>query len=406
MIRRQYMIYAFFLLLLGCGGKKKADREDFIKQENMIQWNRLPDLPGMEGTDSLGVSAPFVGITNNQLIVAGGCNFPDKPVAEGGKKRYYSEIWALNLLSEKAEWRCVGTLSRATAYGASITTPQGVVCVGGNNEEASFADVFLLCLDGEHTRLEINSLPSLPVTMDNFAAAYMDGKVYVAGGNAAGQPSNALYCLDISQQTGSAEWEKLPDFPGAARVQPVLVAQRSENGESRLYLAGGFQPGTSEVPPQVPTDVLSFSPRTGAWEKETDLPTLSDGSSRTLTGGCGVACGDSAILLFGGVNYTRFFEAVDRPRQMALAQAANDTQRLEALQHDAATYLRHPVEWYRFNDEVLHYDVRSRTWANRGADEAVSRAGAGAVCFGNRLIVVNGELKPGVRTPQVSVGTF
>ena len=242
--------------------------------------------------------------------------------------------------------------------------------------------------------------------MDNFAATYMDGKVYVAGGNANGTPSHAFYYLDLSVRTDSGRWEKLPDFPGAARVQPVLVAQHCGNEEYRLYLAGGFQPGTTETPPQIPDELLAFSPRTGTWETETALPPLSDGNPRTLTGGCAVACGDSAMLFFGGVNYTRFFDAVDRPRQMALARAANDTRRLEALQSEAAGYLRHPVDWYRFNDEVLHYDVRSRTWTNRGAYEAVARAGAGALFHNRRLIVVNGEIKPGIRTPRVNIGMF
>ena len=379
---------------------------DKKEETEMIQWNRLPDLPGMEGTASLGVSAPFTGVTGNRLIVAGGCNFPDKPVAEGGTKQYYAEIWTLDLSADSAQWTNAGVLPRAVAYGASIGTPYGIVCAGGNDSASSFTDVFLLSANDTSEACTIRPLPSLPVAMDNFAATYMDGKVYVAGGNANGTPSHAFYYLDLSVRTDSGRWEKLPDFPGAARVQPVLVAQHCGNEEYRLYLAGGFQPGTTETPPQIPDEILAFSPRTGTWETETALPPLSDGNPRTLTGGCAVACGDSAMLFFGGVNYTRFFDAVDRPRQMALARAANDTRRLEALQSEAAGYLRHPVDWYRFNDEVLHYDVRSRTWTNRGAYEAVARAGAGALFHNRRLIVVNGEIKPGIRTPRVSVGMF
>lgn len=379
---------------------------DKKEETEMIQWNCLPDLPGMEGTASLGVSAPFTGVTGNRLIVAGGCNFPDKPVAEGGTKRYYAEIWTLDLSADSAQWTNAGVLPHAVAYGASIGTPYGIVCAGGNDSESSFTDVFLLSANDTSEACTIRPLPSLPVAMDNFAATYMDGKVYVAGGNANGTPSHAFYYLDLSVRTDSGRWEKLPDFPGAARVQPVLVAQHCRNEEYRLYLAGGFQPGTTETPPQIPDEVLAFSPRTGTWETETVLPPLSDGNPRTLTGGCAVACGDSAMLFFGGVNYTRFFDAVDRPRQMVLARAANDTRRLEALQSEATGYLRHPVDWYRFNDEVLHYDVRSRTWTNRGAYEAVARAGAGALFHNRRLIVVNGEIKPGIRTPRVNIGMF
>ncbi len=211
---------------------------DKKEETEMIQWNRLPDLPGMEGTASIGVSAPFTGIIGNRLIVAGGCNFPDKPVAEGGTKRYYAEIWALDLSADSAQWTNAGVLPRAVAYGASIGTSYGIVCAGGNDSESSFTDVFLLSANDTSEACTIRPLPSLPMAMDNFAATCMDGKIYVAGGNANGIPSHAFYCLDLSVRTNSSQWEKLPDFPGAARVQPVLVAQHCGDEEYRLYLAG------------------------------------------------------------------------------------------------------------------------------------------------------------------------
>lgn len=92
MHNKQQITGWLFLLLLcvaGCGQPVSK------KQNTMINWTKLPDLPGAADTASLGVSAPFAGIHNGVLIVAGGCNFPDKPVTEGGAKRYYSEIFVL-----------------------------------------------------------------------------------------------------------------------------------------------------------------------------------------------------------------------------------------------------------------------------------------------------------------------
>lgn len=81
MHNKQQITGWLFLLLLcvaGCGQPVSK------KQNTMINWTKLPDLPGAADTASLGVSAPFAGIHNGVLIVAGGCNFPDKPVTEGG----------------------------------------------------------------------------------------------------------------------------------------------------------------------------------------------------------------------------------------------------------------------------------------------------------------------------------
>ena len=92
------------VMLAGCSQPPTS------KPNHMITctWNKLPDLPGMADTASLGVSAPFVGISNGMLLVAGGCNFPDKPVTEGGAKRYYSDIFALDLSDKNAQWQKAG----------------------------------------------------------------------------------------------------------------------------------------------------------------------------------------------------------------------------------------------------------------------------------------------------------
>ena len=69
------------------------------------------------------VSAPFAGVSGDYLLLAGGCNFPDVPASEGGVKQYYTAVWAKQ--ADQA-WRCVGSLPEETAYGASITLPEGV----------------------------------------------------------------------------------------------------------------------------------------------------------------------------------------------------------------------------------------------------------------------------------------
>ena len=59
-------------------------------RHNIVSVKELPDLVVSErdGTGE-GVSAPFAGMLGDILVVAGGCNFPDKPAAGGGIKKYY-----------------------------------------------------------------------------------------------------------------------------------------------------------------------------------------------------------------------------------------------------------------------------------------------------------------------------
>ena len=119
-------------------------------------------------TASLGVSAPFAGIHNGVLIVAGGCNFPDKPVTEGGAKRYYSEIFVL--LPEG--WKEIDRLPRPVAYGATVSTPEGIVCIGGNNSDSSLVEVSRISYNPTKGEVTVCALPSLPSPMDNLSAAF------------------------------------------------------------------------------------------------------------------------------------------------------------------------------------------------------------------------------------------
>lgn len=392
MYNQQQLTGWLFILLLcvtGCGQPVSQ------KENTMLNWTKLPDLPGAADTASLGVSAPFAGIHHGTLIVAGGCNFPDKPVTEGGTKRYYSEIFAL--LPEG--WKEIARLPYPVAYGATVSTPEGIICIGGNNSDSSLVSVSRISYSPTKGEVEICALPSLPSSMDNLSAAFNGQEVYVAGGNENGQPCRTFLRLNLANIKKG--WEQLPDFPGAARVQPVLAAAESPEG-LRIYLAGGFQPIVDNQEPIVPTDILAFDPQTSTWKQETALPPFKDGTNRTLTGGCAVTYQTDKILFMGGVNYDRFLAAIARPLHLAEAEAAQDSSAIARLQAEAKAYMHHPVEWYSFNTTLLQYDLSTKTWSELGDYEQLARAGAGAVIQGNHLIIINGELKPGIRTPQVN----
>lgn len=126
----------------------------------------IPDYPIRQG-----VSAPFAGFVDSVLIVAGGCNFPDKPAAEGGKKVYYSQIYSLTPGNTSKQWQEQTPLPIPVAYGASIETKDGLVCIGGMNNDSTSTAVYRIGFpqtDSEAS--QITPLPSLPTGIDNAAA--------------------------------------------------------------------------------------------------------------------------------------------------------------------------------------------------------------------------------------------
>ena len=62
----------------------------------------MKGFPNTENGIEKGVSAPFGGVVNDYLIMAGGCNFPDKPVFEGATAKK-GELFANAVSTKYAE---------------------------------------------------------------------------------------------------------------------------------------------------------------------------------------------------------------------------------------------------------------------------------------------------------------
>lgn len=342
-----------------------------------------------------GVSAPFAGRSGDVLLVAGGCNFPDIPAAEGGAKTFYRTVYLLpEPADETSQWMQAGELHDARAYGVSVTVPEGVVCIGGTDGSYSSAETFLLTVD--NGRIQTTLLPSLPVPLDNMGGAFGGGYIYVAGGSSDGHPSNAAFRLAYPN---GKEWERLPDFPGEARLQPAVALQNAATGP-RLYLMGGFSNPEGDKPGTVHTDGLAFNPQNGTWTPT--APICPNGTPMALVGASGVASGCAHIIFAGGVNADIFSAAINRPLARRKAEQQGDTLCMARLDREAAAYLTHPVEWYRFNDELVIYHTITDTWVTESRSPLLARAGAAIVPFGKTWIVVNGESKPGIRSADVT----
>lgn len=327
---------------------------------------RLPDYP-VPG----GVSAPFAGFAGRWLIVAGGCNFPGVPAAEGGQKVYYPQMYALDMTDTAAVWHAVGELPLPVAYGASAETEKGLVCIGGQCADSCLTRVFRIEPADDGNRFLIHDLPPLPETVDNAAAACTEGVVYVTGGNQ-GRGGRALYSL---RPDADSTWTRLADYPGTQRVQPVLLA-----AGKTLYLAGGFMYDKENNLCTLPASLLAYSIETDEWSAPIPFPAKADGSPYALSGGAGISTGGK-LFLTGGVDYQIFKEAMEG--------------------RGPADYLKKPVEWYAFNRDILVYDTVRQTWQIHPAIESMGRAGGILLHREGRMWMVCGEVKPGIRTPQV-----
>ena len=120
-------------------------------------WRRLPAYPRPPGR-----AGAMAGTHGNVLIVAGGANFPDLMPWEGGVKRYYDDIFVL--VPGESDWRPAGELPAARAYGAVVSTPRGLLIVGGEDGGQVFADSLLLSWNGRGLSIEPGPPPPAPTT--------------------------------------------------------------------------------------------------------------------------------------------------------------------------------------------------------------------------------------------------
>ena len=334
------------------------------------------------------VSGHFAGMANGKLHTWGGCNFPDIPCADGGQKVYYPK-----------------------AYGASVTVPEGTVYIGGKSltpalgkgegeREVSNSEVtFHPSLGGDG-----RDCPPLPKGLDNFAACYGAGKIFVAGGQTDGVPNREVYALDWPD---GKEWYSLTPLPGLApnpstvregdfvgRLQPCMAVQNAPEGKA-LYIFGGYSLTPNPSPMGegnlkrngfVYTRGLKLNLKTLEWSETAPsilAPSLlGRAGEEALVGSCCATSGYSHILFFGGVDYDIFLSAI-QGRQDSL-------------------YLRHDPAWYKFRQEVLVYHTITDSWTVIPGDSALARAGAALTPTDGGWLYSGGETMPGIRSARIS----
>lgn len=318
-----------------------------------LHWSQLPPLP-----DALGVAGAFAGVSGGALLVAGGANFPEKMPWEGGKKVWHDTVYALDRTN--GAWRVVGKLPRPLGYGVSLTTERGVLCIGGSDAEQHVEDVFLLTWS--QGVLKTRTLSPLPAPLANFCGALVGNTVYLAGGTASPDATNALknfWALDLEPHR--AEWRELPPWPGPARMLSVAAAA----GNS-FYLAGGadLTPDAKGQPVRTYLkDAYRFTSDHG-WQRIADLPHPVVAAPTPAP----VVDQTSFLLISGDDGSLANFE----PKS------------------------EHPG----FPKRILSYDTRRDAWSILGETPA-PRATLPTVEWHGWTVMPSGETKPGVRSPEV-----
>lgn len=352
------------------------------KKVKSIEWKKIGSLPETNG-HPLGFAGVVAGVSNDMFIVGGGANFPDSMPWLGGKKMYYDDLYAyqMNTHDSLILFRSF-KLPFPLGYAACVSTERGIIFAGGENGYGISNKVLLLQWDDTTKDIITNHLPNLPYPLSGAGALVVGNVLYVAGGDMGTETSNHLLSLDMN--VTDADWQELPSLPQPAS-HAVFVAL-SENGREVLYLVGGRMKNKN-APSSLYSDVYAFDLKSEKWEKRHSLP-------YSLSAGTGVSIGNK-IVLFGGDTGETFHKTEEI--MFAIAREKNEEKKKQLTLEKIKVQSGHPG----FCGNELLYDAYKNKWSQVGCIPFDVPVTTVAVPWGQEVVIAGGEIRAGVRTPQI-----
>lgn len=370
------MRFLFRIILLHMILSPAAATAQINKQEKEgFTWSQLPQIPS-----DFGFAGAFAGISNGALIVTGGANFPDGGAPWTGSKKVWSDqIFVLDKPTGK--WEMAGTLPHPLGYGVSVTWDNKLICVGGSNADGHSDSV--LAISYVDKKIKIERLPNLPAPLANSSGALLEDEIYIAGGLSTAESTttaNVFWSLNLKKCDQGAAWNVLETWPGPSRMLSVAGAQ-----DGAFFLFSGTdlrQSASGQAQREYLTDAYKFSPGKG-WSPIAALPAPVVAAPNPAYAGK-----RGQLMVFGGDDGTM------APKAAELKE-------------------NHPG----FSDQILSYNTNTNTWTFAGKMATDKKADAAEhpnnsiwapvttnfVVWEKMLVFPNGEVRPAVRTPRITV---
>jgi len=366
------LLILLFVLLLFFDKNYAESSINKVVQQSYPLFENVDEIPGNEG-----LAGVFSGAHNNVLLVAGGTAFPDGKPWEGGEKYFSNVVLVYERTTDGIKMVESTKLPVALGEGASVSLPQGVLCIGGQSSDDLSNQVFLLSWNG--TSVDIFEFPVLPVAVKSAAAALIENTVYVVGGESENGATSQFLSLDITNPESG--WQKLTDFPFP--VSGASAVAQMDGEEVSLHVFGGRAKKEDEITTTFYPHVFRFRPSEGKWEQLQDMEV-------PLAVSAAAPIGASHIVLVGGDSGETF-------NKVELAFQAMQTGNENARQLRDSLWINHSG----FNSELKIYNTVTDAWFDAGDWEGTPVAVAPAVVWEDEVVVPGGEIKPATRTPQL-----
>lgn len=385
-----------FLFIYGCYSS--------YGQESYFEYSNLPNLPANEGQKiQPGLAGSYIGVDDDVLIIAGGANFPNKLPWQGGSKKFYDEIFILERKvneTDEYEWtKANKKIPFSAAYGGAISTSKGLFCFGGNSVNSSINETWFINYIPETKEIEITPGPELPIPLSNFAFAKVDGSIYIAGGisQLGGEATNSFFKLETTNKPKDWEWTSFSPWEGKPRAFAIGVAQ-SDGLDNCFYLFSGRdidKKGNWEIL----YDAHVYNPILNKWS------VISKGGNKEFPfmAGTAFSLGANSIVFTSGAEgemAKEEFKIKEKISQLEIDES-NGEQVEQILKTTRLKLIKHLNNHPGFGNEISVFNTITKETDNLGSLPKSGQVTTTAVKWGEDIVIPSGEIRPGVRTPEI-----
>lgn len=202
------------------------------------------------------------------------------------------------------------------------------------------------------------------------------------GGENSEEISNQFLFLNLNDTAKG--WQALPSLPQPTSHAVMVVANHS------VYLIGGRKKNKNGIS-DLYNSVYEYNITDAEWKRKKSLP-------YALSAGTGTFIDDQTIFLFGGDRGETFHKT---ETLIAAINNEKDAVKKEELNKaKIALQSSHPG----FSKEVLAYDSKKDEWRKVDSISFTVPVTTTAVRWDDEVIIASGEIKAGVRTPEILVG--
>jgi cyclically-permuted mutarotase family protein len=354
------------------------------KYEAPIAWKQSGVLPVQpNGLIHMGLSGVVSGLVGDQIIIAGGNNFPEGLPWEGGIKKYYKRVIVYNNQKDTLLNTFTFNLPANVAYAAVAQLKDGIFYAGGENENGPLSSAYLI-KKSKSQSFEIIELPSLPIAISNAVAVATENAVYVLGGANKEGISNKVWKLALNNIKKG--WTVQASMP-----QPTAFAAAAIANE-HIYIMGGRCKEANGIS-KIYKEVYAFDIENNLWEQKASLP-------ETVSAACALAIDNNKILFIGGDKIVVFHEVEMLAAKIAVTTDTTIKKELTVVKNNLQK--THPG----FSKDVLAYDASLNKWSPYAQLSFAAPVTTNAFLFNHKIILPVGEIKPGIRTPYIRVGSF